>query len=189
MHDDPDVALMQAFAAGQEDAFVQLYQRYRDRVLRFSWRMLRNNAQAEEATQDVFLKLYRARDSYTPRSRFTTYLFRIAANHCLNLSSRHDQKLVRRDGVVPDEASEATRDALAQRELQRQLASALSGLPERQRAALVLVHYEGLSYQEASRALDVTEGAIKSLVHRAREGMMRELSGLLDAGGEVRHAV
>ena len=78
MSDDPDVALMLEFTKGREDAFVELYQRHRDRIVSFTGRMLGDRAQAEEAAQDVFLKLYRARESYEPRSRFSTFLYRIA---------------------------------------------------------------------------------------------------------------
>src|SRR5687768_13647033 len=94
---DPDVALMLAFARGEEDAFVELYERHRDRIVRFTLRMLGDPAQAEEAAQDVFLKLYRTRGSYEPTSRFSTFLYRIATNHCLNLQARVERKLVDRN--------------------------------------------------------------------------------------------
>ena len=193
MSDDPDVALMLAFAKGREDAFVELYQRHRDRNVSFTGRMLGNRAQAEEAAQDVFLKLYRARESYEPRSRFSTFLYRIATNHCLNLQSRIERKLLDRERQV--EAIGGPRAGEQQLELERQrlreaLATALAKLPERQRAALLLVHYEGLSYREAAEAIDVTEPAIKSLIHRARGTLMVALAPTLGASpGEADHAL
>jgi len=189
---DPDVALMLAFANGQEDAFVQLYQRHRDRIVGFTRRMLGDQARAEEAAQDVFLKLYRARTSYEPRSRFSTFLYRIAANHCLNLQSRLDRKLVDRGRAFEPNAAPGGADqhaALAQKRLRQLLSAALGRLPDRQRAALLLVHYEGLSYREAADAIDVSEAAVKSLIHRARAAMIAELEPLLADGAEVEHAL
>ena len=188
---DPDVALMLAFAKGQEDAFVELYQRHRDRVVRFTRRMLGDQARAEEAAQDVFLKLYRARAGYEPRSRFSTFLYRIATNHCLNLHARLERKLVDRGAHVDQHAARSLdqHGALANKELRELLAAALAKLPERQRAALLLVHYEGLSYREAAEAIDVTEPAVKSLIHRARSAMIAELEPLLAGRPEVEHAL
>lgn len=197
---DPDAELMLTFCRGQEDAFVELYRRYRDRIVAFCKRIVGTDAQAEEAAQDVFIKLYRARDGYTQRSRFSTFIYRIAANHCLNLQARVEHKVMAR-GVDIDARSlpnaaqlaPAPHAALEQGELREQLSRALATLPDRQRTALVLVHYEGLSYEEAAEAIDVTESALKSLIHRARAAMMAELKpfmqGELGASKGARHAM
>lgn len=175
---DPDVDLMLAFCKGDEDAFVELYRRYRDRMVAFCRRIVGDDAQAEEAAQEVFLKLYRARSGYAPRSRFSTFVYRIAANHCLNMQARVEHKLLQR-GVEIDArvaSPEAQQHAqLEHGELRAVLEKALATLPDRQRAALVLVHYEGLSYEEAAEAIEVTESALKSLIHRARSAMMEQL--------------
>jgi RNA polymerase sigma-70 factor (ECF subfamily) len=187
---DPDVELMLAFSGGQEHAFVELYRKYRDPIVRFSLRMLGNRAEAEEAAQDVFLKLHRARASYHPRSRFSTFLYRIAANHCLNLRARLDRRLVDRDGQSERHAQGgADQHAdLATKELRAALEAALAALPDRQRAALLLVHYEGLSYRDAAEAIEVSEPAIKSLIHRARGTLIERLGNVLPET-EVEHAV
>jgi RNA polymerase sigma-70 factor (ECF subfamily) len=190
--DDPDAALMLAFARGQEQAFVTLYRSYRDRMVSYCARLLRDRAQAEEAAQDVFLKLYRARERYEPQSRFSTFLYRIATNHCWNLRARLDNKLVQRDGTTHERAVSAGRDPLAALEnsqLHDALAAALDQLPDKQRSALVLVHYEGLSYKDTAGVLDTSEGAVKSLIHRARETLTRELATFVAAEGEVQDAV
>src|SRR6476619_6255361 len=119
MSDDPDVALMLAFTKGREEAFLQLYQRHRDRIVTFTGRMLGDRAQAEEAAQDVFLKLYRARDSYEPRSRFSTFLYRIATNHCLNVQSRVERKLLDREREVERIAAASSGEQHAALERQR----------------------------------------------------------------------
>jgi RNA polymerase sigma-70 factor (ECF subfamily) len=189
---DPDVQLMLAFANGQEEAFVELYRRHRDRIVSFTRRMLGDQAQAEEAAQDVFLKLYRARASYEPRSRFSTFLYRIAANHCMNLRARVERKLIERGRAVDDAPGPQHGDQheqLAQSQLRDALETALGKLPQRQRAALLLVHYEGLSYRETAESIEVSEAAVKSLIHRARTALISELGPWIEQLTEVEHAV
>jgi len=182
MTQDPDVKLMLAFQNGDEGAFITLYESYRNQLVNFTRRFLGDQAQGEEAAQDVFLKLYRARDSYKPASRFSTYLYRIASNHCINMVQKHDHKLVARDRdftdqpqaiqsgdtLNPEEQATTNRKRIA-------IQQALGKLKDNQRAALLLCHYQGLSYQEASNAMDISESAMKSLLFRARESLGREL--------------
>lgn len=196
MNADPDVELMLTFCKGREDAFVELYRRYRDRIVAFCRRIVGSDAQAEEAAQEVFLKLYRAREGYEARSRFSTFLYRIAANHCLNVQARVEHKLTQRGVDIdariatgPSGSAPAQHAQLEQDELRSELQRALATLPDRQRTALVLVHYEGLSYEEAAQAIDVTESALKSLIHRARTAMMEQLEPWLLANEGARHAV
>jgi len=184
-HQDPDVELMLAFQAGDEQAFVTLYEKYRDRLVNYSRRFLTDRARGEEAAQDVFLKLYRARSRYQPVSRFSTYLFRIATNHCLNVLQRHDQKLVdrgtelsERPGAVLRDGQSSPEDAYSQTELRDFVNAAIGRLAENQRAAFLLCHYQGMSYREAAQVIEVTEGAVKSLIHRARERLAKELEPL-----------
>ena len=188
---DPDAQLMSAFAAGQEEAFVRLYRSHRERIVNYCRRLLGDQARAEEAAQDVFLKVYDAGRRYEARSRFSTYLYRVATNHCFNLNARVERKLLQH-GVDPgdrhDDAADQS-ERLAQLQLRQALQKALSTLPDKQRAALVLVHYEGLSYREAAEAVDTTESAVKSLIHRARERMARELQGVLQDHDGVQHAM
>jgi RNA polymerase sigma-70 factor (ECF subfamily) len=167
-----------------------LYRTYRDRVFNYTRRLLGSSAEAEEATQETFLKLYATAPRYQPRSRFSTFLFRIATNHCLNLLGRKERRLVdpsidaalRPLGTRPD--SEASRHELGAR-----LRQALDKLPERQTAAILLSQYEGMSYREISETLKVSEGAVKSLVFRARELLLDELRDLLPRDNEVKHAL
>ena len=189
---DEEVSLMLDFCRGNQDAFIQLYRRYRDRMVAHARRMLDDQAGAEDAAQEVFLKLYRARDSYQPRSRFSTFLFRIATNHCLNQCARLERKLTTTDAYCgagfasregdPDRAYDRDR-------LRQALGRALRALPDKQRAALLLCHYEGFSYREAAEMVDVSESALKSLVHRAREAMIRELGNGPEIAREVIHAL
>ena len=138
------------------------------------------------------LKLYKARDKYKVRSRFSTYLFRIATNHCINLQARRDNKLVDRHKPVEDRqiASPDQVDKQFERKRLRELLSrTLGALPDNQRSAMVLCHYEGMSYREAAESLDVSESSVKSLIHRARARLMQELGGVLNGQDEESHAV
>ena len=184
-HHDPDVELMLAFQAGDEQAFITLYDKYRDRLVNYARRFLVDRARGEEAAQDVFLKIYRARLRYQPMSRFSTYLFLIATNHCLNMVQRHDQKLVdratelsERPGALLRDGSASPEEAYSQTELRGFVNSAIGRLAENQRAAFLLCHYQGMSYREAAEVIEVTEGAVKSLIHRAREKLAKELAPL-----------
>ena len=188
---DPDVDLMQEFARGNDEAFVTLYRRHRDRVLSYCLRLLGDRAQAEDATQDVFLKLHGARKSYEPKSRFSTFLYRIATHHCWNLRARSEHKLLVR-GADVDASASRLGDAQAELErgaLRQALQNALLTLPQNQRAALLLVHHEGLSYAEAAGVIDVSEAAIKSLVFRARDALSTQLAGTHEPTLEVKHAL
>jgi RNA polymerase sigma-70 factor (ECF subfamily) len=169
---------MVAFQEGDEEAFVELYRRYRDKLFNFARRLLRDPTLAEEATQDVLLKLYGARVSYVPRSRFSTFIFRIATNHCLNLLARKERRVIDRKQLVDAAADPAANpeDRAAAGEVREAVEVALAALPEKQAAALLLSHHEGLSHQEIGEVLGVSVSAVKSLVFRARESMMKKLS-------------
>ncbi len=175
---DPEVLLMLAFQAGDESAFVRLFELYRLRIINFCRRFLGDLARSEEAAQDVFLKLYSSKDRYQVKSRFSTYLYRIASNHCLNIAGRAEQRLMARDEVpenVMHTAASQTQ-SVSNAELRTALHENLALLPAPQRLALVLCCYEGLRYQEAATAMDVSLSALKSLVFRARERMMKALA-------------
>lgn len=180
---DEDVRLMLAFRGGDDAAFDTLFARWAGPLLRFLTRMLRDASAAEDLVQEAFLRVHRARSRYRPDARFSTWLYRIATNLALNELRRprrrdpHDSVDV--DGgprlaaasPAPDEAADARRRSAA-------VEQALGRLPDRQRAALLLAAVEGRSYAEVAEALDVSEQAVKALVHRARSS----LAAQLDAG-------
>ncbi|MEE8476432.1 MAG: RNA polymerase sigma factor [Myxococcota bacterium] len=177
---DPDVRLMLAFRGGDLSAFEGLFQRWASRLLRYLARMVRDRAVAEELVQEVFLRVHRARDGYKPEARFSTWIYRIATNLALNELRRPRHRdphysmdeydgfpLVAEGSPVDDVVHARLRSRAAVRELE--------GLPDRQRAALWLVAVEGLAYADVARALDVSEKAVKALVHRARTNVAAKL--------------
>ena len=175
MGPDPDAALMLAFQQGDEGAFRTLYERYARPMFAFCHHLVRDAARAEELAQDVFVNLYRARDRYRPKARFRTFLYRVASNHCLNELRRpgpsspraHPEDEVAQDpDSLPSAAADPEEEARG-KALESAVSKLLARLPEKQRAALVLCRFEGLSYEEIAEVLHTTLPAVKSLVHRA----------------------
>ena len=170
---DPDVALMLRAKAGDLRSFEELFHKHAKLLVNFVMRFVHNPALAEEIGQEVFLKVYRARTSYEPRSRFKTFLYRIATNHCLNELRRGehrerfdsvDETVDTEDGRLrvdlrdPGPGSQAVLEA---QELQEALEAAIARLPESQRAALLLLRQQGLSYEEIGQAMELSVPAVK----------------------------
>ena len=188
---DADAELMLRVAEGDRSAFTPLFDRHHRGVARFAFRFVGDRARAEELTQDIFVKLFRNAGRYRPSARFKTFLYRVAANHCLNEVRRGEYR-VRHVSEGPEEgepleppAPETERpDAhLAGRELEAALGRALQALSERERAAFTLARFEGMAYREIAEVLEASEAAVKSLIHRATLAVARSLEAF-QAGAE-----
>jgi len=177
---DDDAQLMVNFQRGDSGAFDVLVRKYHVQVINIIYRFLGHGDVAEDLAQDVFVKVYQAAPTYKPTAKFSTWLYRIVANHCLNY---------RRDTAVSASALESARQrllethlehdpskALETEELRTAVRSALRTLPPNQRLAVVLDKYRGLSHREIGRVLGCSEKAVKSLLARARENLRRTLS-------------
>lgn len=190
---ETDEELMVQVAHGSHAAFARLFDRYQVSVSRFAYRFVGNRARAEEAAQEVFLKLYQSAGTYRPRAKFRTYLFRVAANHCLNEVRRGEYRMkpaqeperpapldaLSSPGERPDEALHA-------KQLEQAVSQALQAMTERERAAFALCRFEGLSYREVAEALSASESAVKSLIHRATLALAKKLDALEAAGPAAR---
>ncbi len=166
---------MLALRAGDERAFETLFERWAGALLRYLERMVKSRAQAEELMQETFLRVYRARERYEARARFSTWLFTIATRIALNELRRPghrslDAEPADAEYTVVDRAASqpAVDEVVDARRRGAQVERALRALPERQRAALWLASVEGLPYAEIAEALEVSVASVKSLVHRAR---------------------
>ncbi len=164
---------------GDRRAFEALFRRYTPPLVNFLARMVPERARAEELAQEVFLRIYQARDRYEPRARFSTWLFSIAHNLALNELSRSYRKRERplEDPVVermPDPQPGAEQ-RLEGKWAAQAIEGALAGLPERQRAALLLRVEQGLGYAEIAEVLEASSASVKSLIHRARESLLAQL--------------
>jgi len=178
--DDPDVELMLRVRRGDEAAFRKLFALYAGPLVGFVDRFFYNRAIAEEVVQEVFLKVFRARRSYKPKAKFTTWLYTIATRTALNelrrgvyrnkiegLSGKDAQDL-----AGPDPAAEET---LAGKELAGTVEAVLRQLPDNQRAAFLLVRFGGRSYSEVASILGISVSAVKSVVFRATEAVRSSL--------------
>jgi RNA polymerase sigma-70 factor (ECF subfamily) len=189
---DPDVQLMLRFRNGDEQAFRELFEKHSRAIVNFAYHFVGNRQRAEELAQEVFLQIYRAGSRYEPQAKFSTWMYRIATNACLNENRRPEHRFRKRpleyeqedtreraEIAFADPDAVGGESALAGRELATRIQEVLVVLPENQRAALVLSRVEGMSYQEVAEALDVTESAVKSLVFRATATLRKELAEFL----------
>ena len=195
-----DVQLMLDVKAGDQQSFELLLQRYRTPLVNFLYRMVRSREQAEDLAQEVFLRVYRAREDYEPSAKFTTWLFRIATNLALNsLRDHRYQKLeISMDAPIvadaedgderPMEVADEHPDIeqhLVEEARNKMIRHAIEKLPEKQRAAVLLHKYQELDYSEISKILRCSESALKSLLFRAYETLRVELAPLV--ASSVKH--
>jgi RNA polymerase sigma-70 factor (ECF subfamily) len=192
---DPDIKLMLQVRDDVQGAFEVLVGRYQHRVLGVMAHMVGNLEEAEDLTQDVFLRIYRARKGYRPRAKFSTWLFTIVNNLALNhlrgkkrrptVGFGHDHS--DSAGVRPGEEIVPARDGtpsaqMRQAELSEIVGEALDGLGEDQKIAVLLSKFEEMSYSEISEVMGRSEAAIKSLLARARMNLRERLEPYLRTG-------
>lgn len=175
-----DESLLAGVRRGDPAGVAGLFDLYSGRLLRFTDRMLGNRAEAEEVTQEVFLKVIQRVDQYDGSAPVASWLFAIAANAC-----RDRLRRARTRKFVPDEAlaerpASITHedDRLVKEERRRAVREALAGLTGEQREAIVLARYHGLPYAEIARTLGTTEGAVKTRIFRAMETLKTRLGGI-----------
>lgn len=176
---DPDAEQMAKAAAGDLHAFEDLVIKYQKAVLNTAYRYTGNRAIAEELAQDVFIRAFRASSNYRPEARFTTWLFTIVRNVCLNYKARkgkHDWQMDGEDQLASLIHSDKTPEAeILQREIDLRVRNAVAELPESLRLPLILSQFEQMEYEEVAAVLDITVGAVKVRVYRARQALAEKL--------------
>jgi RNA polymerase sigma-70 factor (ECF subfamily) len=182
-----DAQLMLRVREGDEVSFALLLERHRAPVVNFLHRMVQNRAVSEELAQEVFLRVYRSRETYEATAKFTTWLFRIATHLALNCI--RDGKKEKRNESLSEELIEGAERQVADRQPSveqamihavklREVRKAIEALPEKQRAAVLMHKYQGLDYSQIAGALSCTESAVKSLLFRAYETLRSRLAHL-----------
>ena len=191
---DTDAALMLRVKRGDMRAFEELVEKYKQPVTNVIARTLRDPTEAEDLAQNVFVQVFKAADRYKATAKFTTWLFTIARNLCLNeirRRSRHPADSL--DSSQSDNEDYPARqyedvkmfsptETVLQNELEQKIQDALSDLPENQRTAMALCRQEDLSYEDISEVLGCSLSATKSLIHRARETLKERLKPYLQSG-------
>jgi RNA polymerase sigma-70 factor (ECF subfamily) len=184
---EPDAELMLRVKEGDAASFALLLEKHRAPLIHFIYRMVLNQAIAEELAQEVFLRVYRARSSYEPTAKFTTWLFRIAMHLALNClrdgRSERCQESLDQDSPealgrqVADRRPTVEQDLVYDVKLE-EVRHAIQGLPEKQRAAVLMHKYEEMEYSQIARVLICSESAVKSLLFRAYETLRGRLAHL-----------
>ena len=186
-----DAAIMLELKAGNMAGFDFLIQKYRKPIINFMYRMTRNQAVAEELAQEVFLRVYRSRETYRAEARFSTWLYRIATNLGVNQArdTRHERaastvyldEADSETGTTPDVA-DSTPDVesrLLRDERMAAIRDHVMALPERQRMAVLMHKYEGMDYSQIGEVLKLSESATKSLLFRAYQTLREKLKGFV----------
>jgi RNA polymerase sigma-70 factor, ECF subfamily len=182
-----DAEVMLRVKAGDQSAFDYLVQKYRRSMVSFMYRMARNAAAAEDLAQEVFLRVYRSRESYEASAKFTTWLYRIATNLAVNHArdTRHERPEVQVSLDEPDEETGITielpdgtlnaEQEMVRRERMMAIRRKVEALPEQQRLAVVLHKYQQMDYKQIAEVLRKSESATKSLLFRAYETLREQL--------------
>lgn len=178
-----EAAWIAASLQGSHEAFARLVERYATPVYNLALRLLGSSAEAEDATQEILVRAYTRLASYDPSYKFSTWLFSIANNHCIDLLRRRRAQVVDLDEVaysLPSGAPGPERQALDQ-EQRAAVARAVNRLPVAYRQVTVLRYYLDLSYEEIAQVTGLPVSTIKTRLHRAR----RQLESLLAAEGAL----
>lgn len=161
------------FQTGNKDAFTCILNRYKSPVVHFAYRYLGNRDDAEDAAQEIFVKIYRALPAYKPAGKFPTWLFTIAARHCSNIRRRKKiLSFFSLDDLIhhPSSRTEHHRSAL-----QNAVHSALNKLPDKQKTAVLLSKFEHMPLEKIASVLGVTTGSVKQLIFRAKTTLQKLL--------------
>ncbi len=182
-----DAQIMLSVKAGDQASFNYLVEKYRRPMLSFMYRMTRNAAVAEDLAQEVFLRVYRSRESYEASAKFTTWLYRIATNLAVNHArdTRHERPEVTVSLDEPDPESGTTielpdgnltaEQAMLRRERLLAIRRKIEALPEQQRLAVIMHKYQQMDYRQIAEVLKKSESATKSLLFRAYETLREQL--------------
>ncbi|MGC2639857.1 MAG: RNA polymerase sigma factor [Acidobacteriaceae bacterium] len=189
-----DAEIMLRVRAGEDAGFNILIEKYRKPIVNFMYRMVHNQAIAEELAQDVFLRVYRSRETYRAEAKFTTWLYRIATNLGVNYArdTKHERSaqtiyLDQPDaetGTTPDvaDAHATAEDELVRDERMKAIRKHVMALPERQRNAVLMHKYQGLDYKEIGAVLHLSDSATKSLLFRAYQTLRERLKEFVEQG-------
>ena len=175
-----DQELMRIVQAGDYSPASEIYDRYSGRIYNFAFRFLKNAEAAEDATQEVFVKMLKHANQFNGDAKLSTWLFSITANWCRDYLRKADNKSKESDDVLvqlPAPTELSPDRSLERRENELLVRKALAELTPEQREAILLSRYQGLSYAEIAQIAGCSEGAVKTRVFRAMETLKKTLAG------------
>src|SRR5947209_5515097 len=181
-----DQELMRLVQAGDVSPASEIYDRYSSRIYNFAYRFLRNSEAAEDATQEVFVKMLKHANQFHGDAKLSTWLFSITANWCRDYLRKADNKAKEGEDVLvtlPAPTEHSPERNLEQRENELRIQKALTALTPEQREAILLSRYQGLSYAEIAQISGCSAGAVKTRVFRAMETLKKALTGK-ERGGD-----
>jgi RNA polymerase sigma-70 factor, ECF subfamily len=189
MQDETDDALMARAGRGDKAAFAVLVRRHLARATAIAQRIAGNRSDAEEVVQEAFLRCWQKAPDWQPadtpgageRAQFATWHYRVLTNLCLDRKRRPQPVELEAAGEIPDSGDDGF-SRTERGEQGRRVAEAMAKLPERQRAALALCYYEDMGNIEAAKALDISVGALESLLVRGRRALRDSLGDLANEG-------
>lgn len=185
---DPDIELMLEFAQGSIPAFEQILKKYKKIVINVAYRFIQDRYEAEDIAQEVLLKVYNSAEKYKPKAKFSTWIYKITANTCLNkLRSKNNFQIISLEKSASLDDTKTRSDnhysrythpsiELEKEELKQMVKSAIQTLPANQRMAVILQKYEGLSYKEISKIMGCSTQAVDSLLQRAKQNLKKALT-------------
>ncbi len=191
MNDDFHTQLMLRFQGGDTGAFRDLYEEYKIPLLNFIYRFCQDRRVAEELSHEVFLRVYKSVSIYRPEAKFSTWIYRIATNICLNelRSGKYQYEIdssfldKSENGKTPlifeDSAQARVDDNMEATERHMVVRQIISQIPKKQRLALLFSIYQQLSYREIGDRIGCSEGAVKSMIHRSKQFIKRKLKKLI----------
>ena len=177
-----DELLVSKAQTGDLAAYGELISRHQDRVYNMALKILNSPEDARDASQDIFIRVFKSLSSFDFRSSYTTWLYRVATNVCLDMLRKKNKELHQTLPLGEQKAFEihlkdvspGPEETCIEREKLKDLRKAINDLPEEHRVALVLHHYQGLSYKEVAEVLEIPENTVATRIHRAKK-MLREV--------------
>jgi RNA polymerase sigma-70 factor (ECF subfamily) len=182
-----DLNLVASIAKGDESAFEELVKKYQHSVLNTIHRYIGNYSEADDIAQDVFVKVWRNIKSFKGKAKFSTWLYRIVVNQCLDYRRKNKRKIVEvsfdnkiEESKIPESLTTGT--DFEQKKRESIIKQAINELPDNQRIAIILAKYEAKSYQEIADIMDVSLSNVASIIYRAKENLKVKLLPLREKG-------
>lgn len=183
-----DRELMARCQAGDDSCFEVLVERHKQRVMNLVFRFMQGSDEAEDVAQEVFIRIYKAKDKYKPTAQFTTWLHTICRNTCFNAMAKKSRRpvLLKDDGdderdtvqEIPDAGTPTPEKSMMYNELAQAVKKGVDSLPDNQREAFILARYEHCSYEEIAKRMACSAKAVKSLLNRAKTNLREKLKNI-----------